>query len=119
MIVPMKKVSLIIMGDKKKETLKKLRSLGLIHIEITEGSGEKLAALNDKLELLDKAAVILSERAVKGAEKLEADYENAYKIAEDSLRLFCSWRARRSLKVANPPRKGYAVPNITTFMFSV
>ena len=42
MIVPMKKVSLMIMGDKKKETLKKLRKLGILHIEITEGSGKKL-----------------------------------------------------------------------------
>ena len=40
MIVPMKKVSLIIMGDKKAETLKKLGKLGMIHIEITEGSGD-------------------------------------------------------------------------------
>ena len=35
MIVPMKKVSLVIMGDKKEETLKKLRKLGIVHIEIT------------------------------------------------------------------------------------
>ena len=38
MIVPMKKVSLIILGDKKAETLKKLRKLGLMHIEIAEGT---------------------------------------------------------------------------------
>ena len=25
----------------------------------------------------------------------------------------CSWRAKRSLNAANPPRKGYAVPSIT------
>ena len=100
MIVPMKKVSLIIMGNKKKETLKKLRSLGLIHIEITEGSGEKLAALNDKLALLDKAAAILSERVVKGTEKLEADYEKAYKIAEDSLRLFDDIKAYKDELIA-------------------
>ena len=42
MIVPMKKVSLIIMGDKKSETLKKLRKLGILHIESVEGSGKKL-----------------------------------------------------------------------------
>ena len=45
MIVPMKKVSLIIMGDKKEDTLKKLRKLGMVHIEITEGSGERLNEL--------------------------------------------------------------------------
>ena len=41
MIVPMKKVTLIIMGDKKEETLKRLRKLGLVQVEITEGSGER------------------------------------------------------------------------------
>ena len=45
MIVPMKKVSLIIMGDKKSETLKKLRKLGILHIESLEGSGKKLEEL--------------------------------------------------------------------------
>ena len=45
MIVPMKKVSLIIMGDKKSETLRKLRRLGILHVEITEGSGKKLDEL--------------------------------------------------------------------------
>ena len=28
----------------------------------------------------------------------------------------CNWRASRSLKVAKPPRKGYAVPSSTMFM---
>ena len=37
MIVPMKKVSLIILENKKKEALKKLRKLGVLHIEISEG----------------------------------------------------------------------------------
>ena len=32
MIVPMKKVSLITLGDKKNETLKELRKLGILHI---------------------------------------------------------------------------------------
>ena len=43
MIVPMKKVSLITLGDHKEATLKKLRKLGIVHIEINEGFGEKLA----------------------------------------------------------------------------
>ena len=59
MIVPMKKVSLIIMGDKKTDTLKKLRKLGLLHIEITEGSGEKLAKLKEKFALLESTSFIV------------------------------------------------------------
>ena len=49
MIVPMKKVSLIVMGDKKTETLKRLRKLGLMHVEITEGSGERLVQLKEQI----------------------------------------------------------------------
>ena len=45
MIVPMKKVSLIILGDKKSETLKELRKLGMMHIEIAEGTGERINEL--------------------------------------------------------------------------
>ena len=43
MIVPMKKVSLIVLSGQKEDALKKLRRLGLMHIEIAEGSGERIS----------------------------------------------------------------------------
>ena len=55
MIVPMKKVSLMILGSKKKEALKTLRKLGLLQIEITEGSGQRLIALKEQIALLENA----------------------------------------------------------------
>ena len=55
MIVPMKKVSLIVLGNKKEETLKKLRKLGILQIEISEGSGERLNELKDQVSLLERA----------------------------------------------------------------
>ena len=55
MIVPMKKVSLIVLGAKKTEALKKLRKLGLLHIEITEGSSERLTALKEQIASLESA----------------------------------------------------------------
>ncbi len=61
MIVPMKKVSLIIMGNRKEETLKKLRKLGIFHIEITEGSGEKLSELQEQAALLETALFIMGK----------------------------------------------------------
>ena len=45
MIVPMKKVSLIIRGDKRDEALTTLRKLGILHVEIAEGHGEHLSEL--------------------------------------------------------------------------
>ncbi|MBO5454472.1 MAG: ATPase [Clostridia bacterium] len=61
MIVPMKKVSLIIMGDKKQETLEKLRRLGVMHVEITEGSGEKLTKLSEQVTLLESAVFTIGK----------------------------------------------------------
>ena len=62
MIVPMKKVSLIIRESKKEETLKKLRKLGIIHIEITEGSGEQLATLREQIALVENALFTVGKK---------------------------------------------------------
>ena len=62
MIVPMKKVSFIIREKKKDETLKKLRKLGIVHIEITEGSGERLASLQEQIALLESAIFTIGKR---------------------------------------------------------
>ena len=82
MIVPMKKVSLIVRTDKKDETLEKIRKLGLLHIEITEGFGEKLSALKDRVSLLNSAIFSLGKPKKKVAFKT-ADYSEAMKIAEE------------------------------------
>ena len=71
MIVPMKKVALIIKGDKKTETLKELRKLGILQIEITEGSGEKLESLKAKQTRLENAVFSLQEKKQK-KQKVEA-----------------------------------------------
>ncbi len=65
MIVPMKKVSLITLGDKKTDTLKKLRKLGLLHIEISEGSGERLNELKNQISLLESGIYETNELARK------------------------------------------------------
>ena len=83
MIVPMKKVSLIIMGDKKTETLEKLRKLGIIHIEIAEGSGQKLEELKEKLSTLESASFLLEEKKTKTTEAKEADVSEVLSIAKE------------------------------------
>ena len=82
MIVPMKKASLIILGDKKKEALNELKKLGLLHIEIAEGSGEKLGRLKEKLSLLESTASILSERISKQTEQKETSPAEAFELAK-------------------------------------
>ena len=81
MIVPMKKVSLITLGDKKNETLKKLRKLGILHIEITEGSGEKLLKLKEDISLIESA--VYSVGKPKNTETKEAGSDEILAIAKE------------------------------------
>lgn len=81
MIVPMKKVSLIIRGDKKDETLKKLRKLGIVHIEIAEGAGERLAELNEQIALLESAAFTIGKK--KNAKQKDLNTTEALSVANE------------------------------------
>ena len=83
MIVPMKKVSLIIMGDKKSETLRRLRKLGILHIEAGEGSGKRLAELKERISLLEDALFSLTEKKNKNAEKKDIGVSEAIALAEE------------------------------------
>ena len=79
MIVPMKKVSLIIRENKKDETLKKLRKLGIVHIEITEGSGERLASLQEQIALLESAIFTIGKK--KNVEQKDVSTAEALSVA--------------------------------------
>lgn len=79
MIVPMKKISLIVRENKKEETLKLLRKSGMLHIEITEGKGEKIASLREQIALLEGAVYTIGK--VKDAEQKELSAEEALSVA--------------------------------------
>ncbi len=87
MIVPMKKVSLIVMGDKKKETLRTLRRLGILHIEISEGHGEVLQSLKERISVLESALFILSEKKIKNTDKISLDFNETEEKAKEILSL--------------------------------
>ncbi|MBR2868435.1 MAG: ATPase [Clostridia bacterium] len=87
MIVPMKKVSLIIMGDKKSETLSKLRKLGILHIESVEGSGKKLEELKEAVSLLESALFSVSEKKNKKIKQENVDSEKAFSVAKQIISL--------------------------------
>ena len=87
MIVPLKKVSLIITGDKKTETLKKLRKMGILHIESTQGSGQKLEELKERVSLLESALFSLSENKNKKIKQKNTDAKKAFSIAEEIVAL--------------------------------
>ena len=85
MIVPMKKISLITMSDNKTETLKKLRKLGLVHIEITEGFGDRLSALLEQIALLESAVFTIGK--VKKVEQKSVGVSQSLEIAKEVLTL--------------------------------
>ena len=81
MIVPMKKVSLIIRESEKDKTLKKLRSLGILHIEITEGTGGRLANLKEQVALLESAIFTIGK--IKNTEQKNVNAADALTIATE------------------------------------
>lgn len=85
MIVPMKKISLIISGDKKEQTLKTLRKLGLMHIEISEGTDTDTYELRSKISLLEAAIFTVGEKVGKDTVQKEMSLSEAYETAQRSI----------------------------------
>ncbi len=81
MIVPMSKVSLIILEDKKREALKVLRKLGLLHVEIFEGRGENLVKLQERIALLEGSIYAIGKN--KKVEQVNISAEEALSIAKN------------------------------------
>lgn len=81
MIVPMKKVSLIVLDGERENALKKLRKLGLLHIEIKEGKGPRLLELKEQIAFLEKGMFAVADKGAKGMAQKEADTQEALSIA--------------------------------------
>ena len=85
MIVPMKKVSLVVLNKERKQALEQLKKLGVVHLEQIEGKGEQLAAFKEASNNAMVAVSVLSE--VKVSKKAPAvpkltDSEVAQKCRE-------------------------------------
>ena len=84
MIVPMKKVTLIVLSQKRSDTLKKLRRLGLMHIEITEGSGARVLELQEQISELERCVSSLGKpESGQDVQKKELSPEEALAISRD------------------------------------
>ena len=76
MIVPMKKIALVVLEKERREALKQLRKLGVVQLEDVQGSSDELAAYRDQNNKLVKAISLLSDVKVpksvlKNQKKLE------------------------------------------------
>jgi V/A-type H+-transporting ATPase subunit I len=67
MIVPMKKVSLVVLDSERRDTANKLRKLGVVHLETLQGNSAELFDAREKLDKTKHAEMILSEYKVKQA----------------------------------------------------
>ena len=81
MIVPMKKISLIVDRDKKEEVLRKLRDLGIVHIEINEGFGEKLVQYKEQITALER--LLFAVGKPKKIEQKSLELDEALNIANE------------------------------------
>ena len=81
MIVPMKKISLIVDRDKKEEVLNKLRDLGIVHIEINEGFGEKLVQYKEQITALER--LLFAVGKPKKIEQKSLELDEALNIANE------------------------------------
>ena len=83
MIVPMKKVSLIVLSGQKTDALKKLRRLGLVEIEITEGSGDRIQQLHEQIASLERCIFSLGKPEKNDAADTAMPPSEALAISQD------------------------------------
>ncbi len=85
MIVPMKKISLIAVGNQKAQTLRRLRKLGLVHIEVTDEAVAcaQTDALRSQLAQLENGMLLVADMAKTTTQRESAENDNALSIAAD------------------------------------
>ena len=84
MIVPMKKVSIVVLNKERKEALIQLKKCSVVHLETLEGSGEKLAAYKEN------AANAISALSILGEIKLSGKKRNADSLSDDEIAKKCA-----------------------------
>lgn len=89
MIVPMKKVSLVVLEKEKKQALEKLRKLKLVHVEDLTGNGENLSKLKSTYDMMERAFFLISDIKVKekGVIQVSLTKEEAVEKASQFLEL--------------------------------
>lgn len=84
MIVPMKKVSLVVLNKERKTALEQLKKVGVVHLEQVEGKGEQLASYKEASNNAMTAVSILSEIKVSKKAAKPAKLSNSEVVAKCS-----------------------------------
>jgi V/A-type H+-transporting ATPase subunit I len=92
MIVPMKKVSLVVLDSERKEVLKNLRKLSIVHLEQVKGSGKELETLKSDYDCIQKSLALLADIKLPKNNKLIAQKKlsvtKSLEMAENIANLF-------------------------------
>lgn len=81
MIVPMKKVSIVVLDKDKREAVKALKKVGVMHLEELTGKGEVLDSYKEKYDRAFSVCSILSEIKTKKRDKKALSFEEAEELS--------------------------------------
>jgi V/A-type H+-transporting ATPase subunit I len=90
MIVPMNKISLVVLDSDRERSLDKLRDVGVLHLQTSEVQSEQLADLEEKRASLERTLLLLQQ--VKSAPDSDARTKRSTGVAETA--------AEKSLEIA-------------------
>ncbi|MCL1817865.1 MAG: hypothetical protein FWG35_02970 [Spirochaetaceae bacterium] len=83
MIVPMKKVSLVMLESRRRAALEQLRKAGVLHVRSAGKSSAELESARDRISLIERALAAFPQEKSKAAAEQEANpLELAGKIAD-------------------------------------
>lgn len=82
MIVPMKKISLVVLAHEQKEALEYLRETGVMHVEKRIASSQDIDSLSTQISKLDQALSIIQDAGIP-----KKTVQNAYKSEVVSLEI--------------------------------
>ncbi len=92
MIVPMKKVSLVVLDSDRERSLEKLRDTGVLHLQVAEGQSEEIARLEDHRTSLERTLLLLAQAETTSVGEASngqsgESEERALEIAEEAYAL--------------------------------
>jgi V/A-type H+-transporting ATPase subunit I len=82
MIVRMKKITLIVLDEKRNKVLHDLRKLGILHIYTLQAESERLEELHERKSYLEKALRMLPSAKKPGKVKETEDSKQVIQVAE-------------------------------------
>lgn len=88
MIVPMKKIFLLVVEKERKSALRKLSRLGVLHIETVPGESAELTELQEQREKVETALMTISDEQAKDVEEIVTDESVAASVKTEDVKVW-------------------------------